>query len=255
VLEPITIDESGYYVLKFWYSGDDTHPEKLGVYYGNESNPAALTNKIVEYAPFARSAYEESINIIYLEKQENLYIGFHAFSDKDENWLCVDDVSLEKISGETVDLAVTSVSNPTGFVHEGSVMDIKFAVRSYGISDADATISVKVDGNVVAEQAVTIKAQEIKEFEVKDALVTLSEGEHALTVEVVNAADSDTGNNSKNCNFRIMENPVVRWDFEDGKLPEVFIFRAEDGGTVHPSAGDEFNEEGWGIFNIQSHPL
>ena len=30
-LEPIKIEEAGYYALKFWYSGDDTHPEKLGV--------------------------------------------------------------------------------------------------------------------------------------------------------------------------------------------------------------------------------
>ena len=143
ILEPITIEESGYYVLKFWYSGDDTHPEKLGVYYGNSADPAALTNMIVEYAPFARSEYEESINIIYLEKQDNLYIGFYAFSDKDENWLCVDDVSLEKISSETVDLAVTAISNPAGYLHNGSAKDVEFTVRSYGIADVDATVIFK----------------------------------------------------------------------------------------------------------------
>ena len=53
ILEPINV-EPGYYALKFWYSGDDNHPEKFAVYYGNACDPEAMTNKIVEYAPFAR---------------------------------------------------------------------------------------------------------------------------------------------------------------------------------------------------------
>lgn len=255
VLEPITIEESGYYVLKFWYSGDDTHPEKLGVYYGNSADPAALTNKIVEYAPFARGVYEESINIIYLEKQENLYIGFYAFSDKDENWICVDDVSLEKISSETVDLAVTAISNPTEYVHEGSAKNVSFTLRSYGISDVDATVKVKIDETVLVEQTITVKAQEVKEMELSDALADVAAGEHVITVEIVNADDSDLDNNSKEFAFRVMGKPAKRWDFEDGQLPAEFVYRSEDGGTVHPNAGEEFNEEGWGIFSIQTHPL
>ena len=254
ILEPIKIEEPGYYVLKFWYSGDDTHPEKLGVYYGNEGTPDAMTNKIVEYAPFARSAYEESINIFYLDKAQDIYIGFYAFSDKDENWLCVDDVTLEKISSETVDLTINGITNPSGYVHKGSKQSIEYAVRSLGITDATATVRVKIDDVVVNEEQTTIKAQEIKEFVLEDALSTVLPGKHVLVVEVTNSDDTAVENNTDTLSFVVMGTPTRSWDFEDGQLPAEFTFRSEDEGTVNPSAGDEFNEAGWGIFNIQEHP-
>lgn len=253
ILEPIDIKEAGYYVLKFWYSGDDTHPEKLGVYYGNEGTPTAMTDTIVEYAPFARSAYEESINIIYIDQPKTIYIGFRAFSDKDENWLCVDDVSLEKIESGDVDLAVYGISNPSQFVHKGSKKSVEYKVRNYGITDVNATLRVKIDENVVNEQNVTIKAQEISSQVIADALASLGEGEHKLVVEVVSAEDKVEANNVDSLNFRVMGTPAKAWDFEDGQLPADFVFRAEDEGTVNSGAGSEFNEAGWGIFNIQQH--
>ena len=255
ILEPITIEEAGYYVLKFWYSGDDTHPEKLGVYYGNAGTPEAMTDTIVEYAPFARSAYDESINIIYIEQPQTLYIGFRAFSDKDENWLCVDDVSLEKVSSESVDLAVYSITNPTAFVHQGSKMSVDFAVRSLGITDVNATVRVKIDENVISEVEDVIPAQAIKGYVLADVLAALAPGEHTLVVDVTTTDDSVEANNTDTVTFRVMGTASKRWDFEDGQLPAEFVFRSEDDGTVHPSAGSEFNEVGWGIFNIQEHAL
>ena len=255
ILEPITITEAGYYVLKFWYSGDDTHPEKLGVYYGNEATPEAMTNKIVEYAPFARSAYEESINIFYIEQPQDLYIGFYAFSDKDENWLCVDDVTLEKISSESVDLAVFGINNPGEYVHQGTNPIINFNVRSYGIKDATATVTVTIDEQSVYSEEVTIKAQEIKEFTLNDIVDKLIPGVHQMYVNVTCAEDAETTNNSDSLTFNVMGEASARWDFEDGQLPEKFTFRSEDEGTINPGAGEEFNEAGWGIFNIQQHAL
>ena len=255
ILEPITVTEPGYYVLKFWYSGDDTHPEKLGVYYGNEATPEAMTNKIVEYAPFARSAYEESINIFYIEEPHTLYIGFYAFSDKDENWLCVDDVTLEKVSSESVDLAVSNIKNPIEYVHIGTKPTIEFSIRSYGISDATATISVKIGENLVYNENLTIKAQENKEFALTGILETLIPGTHDMVIEVVCAEDNQLHNNTSSMTLNVMGEVAHRWDFENGQLPADFTFRSEDSGTVNPSAGEEFNEEGWGIFNIQEHAL
>lgn len=253
ILEPITITEAGYYVLKFWYSGDDTHPEKLGVYYGSEGDPAAMTNTVVEYNPFARSAYEESINIIYFDSPQTIYFGFHAFSDKDENWICVDDVSFEKIESDDIDLAVTDIANPSAYYHKGSKNTINYTVRSYGISDVDATIKVSINENVVSEFNQTIKAQETLPISLPDVLASLSEGEYTLKVEIVTDNDNSLDNNSKSLTFKVMGTPAQSWDFEDGQLPADFTFRAEDGGTVHPNAGEEFNEAGWGIFNIQTH--
>lgn len=253
ILEPIKIKEAGYYVLKFWYSGDDTHPEKLGVYYGAEGNPIAMTNKIVEYAPFARSAYEESINIFYIDQPQTIYIGFYAFSDKDENWLCVDDVILEKVESDNIDLGITEIKSPDQYVHIGSKNSIEYNVRNYGIADVNARVKVKIDTEIIDDRFVSIKAQEIAQQLVPNALSELSEGVHKLIVEVSVADDKVQSNNVDSLEFRVMGTPTKRWDFENGQLPTDFVFRSEDGGTVNPGAGDEFNEAGWGIFNIQEH--
>lgn len=255
ILEPITVEESGYYVLKFWYSGDDTHPEKLAVYYGNEGEPEAMTNKIVEYAPFARSSYEESINIINIGEPQTIYIGFHAFSDKDENWLCVDDVTFEKINAEDVDLAVLPITNPIEYVHEGTKKDINFKVRNLGIQDVSSTVSVKIDEEIVYEETVEIVAQEIKDFVIEGVLENLSAGTHNISVVAVVTDDINEDNNTQLLSFYVVDKPAMAWDFEDGQLPADFTFRVEDEGTVNPGAGEEFNEEGWGIFNIQTHEL
>lgn len=255
ILEPITIEEAGYYVLKFWYSGDDSHPEKLAVYYGNEATPDAMTNKIVEYAPFARSAYEESINIIYIEQPQDVYIGFYSFSDKDENWLCVDDVTFEKVNAEDVDMAVLPITNPLEYVHNGTKKDISFKVRNLGIQNVTSTINVKIDEETVYEETIEILAQEIKDIVVADALKDVAAGVHDINVIVTTEGDVDETNNTQTLSFRVMDTPALAWDFEDGQLPADFTYRVEDDGTVNPSAGDEFNEYGWGIFNIQEHEL
>lgn len=253
ILEPITISEPGYYVLKFWYSGDDTHPEKLGVYYGNEGSPEAMTNRIVEYAPFARSAYEESISIIHFDQPQTIYIGFYAFSDKDENWLCVDDVSLEKIESDDIDLGITGIVYPEEYVRNGSSKSISFHVRNFGITDTSCTCKVKINETVIVEQEVTIAAQDIVNYNIVDQLASLAEGTYTLSVELVNSEDQAQANNVMTTEFKVLGTPMKLWNFEEGTLPADFTFRSEDEGTVNPSAGSEFNEYGWGIFNIQEH--
>ena len=253
ILEPITIEETGHYVLKFWYSGDDTHPEKLAVYYGNEGIPEAMTNKIVEYAPFARSTYEESINIFNIDEPQTIYIGFYAFSDKDENWLCVDDVTFEKVDADAIDIAVLPIEKPLEFVHNGTKKDVNFKVRNLGVQDVTSTINVKIDEETVYEETIEILAQEIKDVVVADALENIAAGTHEINVMVTTDGDEDETNNIQTLSIRVMDTPALAWDFEDGQLPADFTYRVEDEGTVN--AWDEFNEYGWGIFNIQEHEL
>ena len=255
ILEPISITEPGYYVLKFWYSGDDSHPESLGVYYGNDAHPSSMTNKVVEYVRFARSSYEESINIIYIEEPQDIYIGFYAFSDKDENWLCVDDVTFDKISSESVDLVVGKITNPLEYVHIGTSPTIEFSINNYGILDAAATVNVKIDEETVFTQELDIKAQEQRDFAVDGILNTLIAGVYEMTIEVLCDNDNELSNNTDTVTLNVMGEASLRWDFEDGMVPEEMTFLVEDDGTVNPSAGHEFNEAGWGIFNIQEHAL
>ncbi len=253
ILEPIAIEEAGYYVLKFWYSTSDTHPESFAVYSGKEQTPEAMTTPIVDFKKVANSEYKESITILYIDEPQTLCLGFHSYTDKDENWICVDDLSFEKIDGDNVDLAMLPITNPGTYVRSQSKKEIIFSVRSLGIKDATAKVKVMIDENVVSETEEIIKAQEIKQFVLADKLAGLSEGVHTLKAVVSAGDDNNTANDTVILVFRVLGEAVLMWDFEDGQIPAAFKFRTEDEGTVNPSAGDEFNEYGWGIFNIQEH--
>lgn len=212
-----------------------------------------MTNKIVEYAPFARGSYAESINIINIESPQTLYIGFHAFSDKDENWMCVDDVTFEKIESDDVDIAVTDISYPQTYVRNAKNKSVVFNIRNYGISDVEAVCKVKIDETTISEFPVSIKAQEVQTLRANGAFANLEVGNYTLTVEVTAAEDKSPDNNSMSMDFCLLGTATKLWNFEDGQLPADFTFRVEDEGSVHPSAGEEFNEAGWGLFNIATH--
>lgn len=249
MLDPINV-EPGYYVLKFWYSGDDNHAEKLAVYYGNEATPEAMTNKVVEYAPFVHGPYQESISVLHFDKAQTVCLGFHAFSDKDENWICVDDISFDKIDNESVDLLIADISNPSAFHRSQNKQDLIFEVRNVGIIDATATVKV-TDGEVTLHEGnIDVKAQEFKTVTVENLLAGLAAGSHTLKVELTCEADNNADNNTMSKDVVVLGEPVKLWDFEDGQTPGEFTFRVEDEGTLSPDADDFLNEEGWGVLPL-----
>ena len=253
ILEPIKVD-AGYYALKFWYSGDDSHPEKFSVHYGNSGSPEAMTNKIVEYAPFAKGAYQESINILHFDEPQTVYIGFYAFSDKDENWITIDDLSFERIEATDIDVAAISVINPTEYLPVQAPQDITFTAKNLGITAQDVTVSFKVDDTVVNTSTVNFAAQEEKKLNYADALNGLEPGEHTVEVAVTCEGDIKHENDAISQSFIFIGTPDIIYDFESGIVPADFTYEVNDEGTLNASAVEEFGENGWGIVSIGDHP-
>ena len=253
ILDPIEIKEAGYYALKFWYATDNSYAESFGVYYGAEQKVEAMTNKIVELKKVANSTYQECISIIYLDKPQTLCLGFYSFTDKNLNWITVDDLSFEKIDADNVDLQMGAITNPGAYVHKKNSKDVKFSVRSLAIKDVAANVKLMIDEKVVSEANETIKAQEIKQYVLTNKLEGLSEGVHTLKAIVTSSDDTNAANDTVSLEFRVLGEAALLWDFEDGKVPADFTMRSEDEGTINSGAGEEFNEYGWGIFNIQNH--
>lgn len=251
ILEPIRIDEAGTYVLRFWYSGTDSHPEKLAVYYGNGGTPDDMKSLIVEYAPFARGSYEESVSLITIDSPQTIYIGFKAFSDKDENWIAIDDVQLYKASGDNVDIVVNSLSTPFEYVRTPNGSDTKFELRNVGISDAQVKVTCKVDDTVVRDTTVTMTAQEYKTLTLQGVLSGVAEGKHTFTISAECADDENADNNTLSRDIVVLGAPYRLYDFEDGQTPDDFAFRTQDEGTINADAGSEFNEYGWGIIPVE----
>lgn len=255
ILEPIEISEPGYYVLRFWYSGEEGRIENLGVYYGSEPVPDAMTNKIVEYAPVSQSAYLESVNVLYFDSPQTVCIGFYSFSEADQNWMCVDDVSFEKVDNPDAGVAVSDIVEPSTYVRESSPKDLEFTVSNNGVTDIEAVLSVNIDGTAVKDSTITLKAQERKAIVMSSAVDGLAEGRHVLKVDIQAEGDTDTSDNTASLDFVVLGEPLLYWDFESAELPDDLTMHAEDNGTVNPdAAGDEINADGWGLFNIVENP-
>lgn len=253
VLDPIKV-EAGNYVLRYWYSGSDGHTEKLGVYWGNGNTPDDMANKVDEQV-IKQGQYQEAFKVINFDKPQTVYLGFYAFSDKDENWITIDDVQFYKASSDAADLGVTAIGKPFDFVRTPNNRNVEFTVQNVGIIDADGKVIVSVDGEQKAEVKLELKAQEIKNLTASNVLDGLSAGKHTVKVAIESDDDNMPDNNSVEKEVTVLGEPCLFYDFEDGKIPDDFSFYVGDEGTVDPDAGDEFNEQGWGIFNIGKHEM
>ena len=253
MLDPIKV-EAGNYVLRYWYSGSDGHTEKLGVYWGNGNTPEDMTNKIDEQE-VELGHYQEAFKIINFDKPQTIYLGFYSYSDKDENWLTIDDVQFYKASSDAVDLVVKDVSMPFEYVRTPNNKDVQFTIQNVGIKDANGKVIVTVDGEQTADVELKMKAQEIKNLTAKGVLEGLEAGKHTVKVAIESDDDNMPENNIMEKEVNVLGNPFLFYDFEGEEIPSDLSFYVGDDGTVNPDAGDEFNEEGWGLFKIQKHEM
>lgn len=253
VLDPIKVD-AGNYVLRYWYSGSDGHTEKLGVYWGNGNEPTHMTNKVDEQV-VTQGKYQEAFKIINIDKPQTIYLGFFSHSDKDENWLTIDDVQFYKASSDAVDLVVTDMALPYEYVRTPNDKDVQFTIQNVGIKNASGKVIVTVDGEQKAEVVLDIKAQEIKNLTAKNALDGLPTGKHIVKVTIESDDDNMPDNNVLSKEVNILGEPVLFYDFEASELPADLSYYVGDSGTINPDAGDEFNAYGWGLFKIEKHAM
>lgn len=254
-LDGVTM-QPGFYVLKYWYSATEGHPERLRVAYGTAPTAEAMEgNTLADYNPMMNSHYQEGIHIFEVKEESNIHIGFYCYSNKDENWLLIDDVSIDRVDPTRADLILTEVSKPGAYWRNNDNDEAVVTVQSVSMVDADARLVAYIDGEEAGATPFTIRAQEIMTVTVPGIYANVTPGSHTLKLEVEYADDSNPNNNISEQTVQILGEAKMIWDFEDGELPEEFTYRAEDTREIHPDAGEEFNEDGWGIFNIQHYLL
>lgn len=264
----------GYYSVKFWYSGMQGYPEKMKLCYGEllpgqqAPTPESMTQTVVDYTEVENETYAESANVIHIEKEGNYIFGFFCYSEANQNTLAVDDFSVTPIENTESDLAVSLISPTSDYVVRGMSSDqIAYSVVNNGIEAIAATsINITIDGNSVATSSIeTIAAQETKQFITPEVLAGISAGNHTLKIELVNSSDQVASNNVAELSFKLVEDATVIYDFETDEeleygekpaLPEGFIFKTEDGGTVNSALSSDFpNNEAWNYIAINTHEL
>lgn len=265
-LDPLALD-AGTYCLKFWYSATENHPERLRVCYGTSPTPEAMVNTVCEYNPMTNVKYQEAIHFIEIPADGKYYIGFYAFSDANENWMCLDDISLEWVDPNAGDLQLMSFDEPFDCWRAPHSADAKVTVRNIGIVDVVADIVLSIDGKEVKRQSAAFPAMKIETFTITDVIKNLAEGEHKLEVTLDYAADTDPDNNSAEKTMVMLPaTAVALWDFEGVQLldpedeypvyavPDDLVYRSEDSNTINGDVGGEFYaDHGFGIFSLR-HP-
>lgn len=73
------------------------YPERLEVKFGNSNNADAMSNTVLEAEDFANDQEFETITkTIKVDSDQDIYVGFHALSKKDNFQLMIDDIKIEQ---------------------------------------------------------------------------------------------------------------------------------------------------------------
>jgi hypothetical protein len=254
ILEPIKV-KAGYHALKFWYSGGDGHTEKLRVAYGTSATPEAMTNTIIDLPEITQGEYQEAIAIFNVDQDETIYIGFYAYSDKDENWLSVDDISLDSFDATEVDMSISNFNSIGSYVPLADYKRITFDVYNMSLDKANADVKVYVDDELIYTASEEVLAQQTKTVTYEGLLDNVAEGTHTIKVSVSNENDTKPENNEASVEARFLGTPDILYDFEDGKVPEYFQYFVNDDGELNSSAVAEYGQNGWTTFEVENHQL
>ncbi|MCC8113139.1 MAG: choice-of-anchor J domain-containing protein [Bacteroidales bacterium] len=253
ILEGVQVG-AGYHVLKFWYSGDSNYVEKFKVCYGTQQTPEAMVNELADFPNVNNGSYQEAICIFETAEAQTIYIGFYCYSDADQNWLTIDDITLESIDPAESDISINTLSEPLEFYSQKWYDRVIFELYNLGVNSADVDVTIAIDGVNCYSASVTLQGQEKSDYTVENLLRSLSVGTHTLRIEATLDNDPNTENNVVEKQIRVLGTPDIAYDFEDGEVPEDFTFRNE-GTSAHPSAADEWGELGWAPFEIENHDL
>jgi hypothetical protein len=245
--------KAGYHVIKHWVSTlDDSHTEAYSMYWGNQPTAEAMTNKINEYT-LTQAEYKQVINIIHLDEDQTVYIGYHAESEADQNWLCIDDIEVNTISETDVDLAVTGITTPSEYLPTRADHQLTFTAMNQGVADVEGTITIIVDGKKAYESTETFVAQDDHEYTFSNIISKLSVGKHTISINVYNAKDNNADNNALELTFYKLGTADLSWDFEDGVVPEEFTFKKDESNELSSTAIAQYGENGVGIQLIETH--
>ena len=198
-----------------------------------------MAHKLADFPEVKQGTYQEAVNILHITEPQDICIGFHCYSPKNQNWITIDDVSLVKVEDTAADLSVDGISNPVGVVRAEADGRVEFSVSNNGITDMVGRIAATVDGVAVKDTTVSLAANQQKTITMAGVTETLVAGNHRLEVSVAADGDADASNNAATLDFVVLGKPVMLWDFESGSLPSDLRMRVEDGGTVSPDAGSE----------------
>ncbi|TVR78527.1 MAG: T9SS C-terminal target domain-containing protein [Chitinophagaceae bacterium] len=94
------LESSNYYVVEFYHSiapDQNDYFERMKVNYGNMPASGSMTELVVDLGLMTNDFYQPSTNVISPASSGTYHVGFHAYSDRDEWALLVDDITVRQL--------------------------------------------------------------------------------------------------------------------------------------------------------------
>lgn len=255
MIDPLEV-EAGDYLIRFWYTATENHTEKLRVCWGTEATPEAMTNEICRIDPMTNAEYKESISIFNVPANQKIFIGFYAYSPADENWMIIDDLSIEKVDPTKSDIVVDELSEPGDYLRATNRRNVVTNIQNIAVRDAEVDITLSIDGNTIETRHETIGFMASKTITFENAVANMADGKHNVKVTVTCDNDMNIDNNVAEKEITIIEQPAaLLYDFEDGDFSEDLTYRVEDSATIASAAAESYGEKGGAILEVQDHYL
>lgn len=195
-IDPLEV-EAGKLLVKFWYSATENHTERMRVCWGDAPVPEAMTNVLVDLDNISNDTFMESASLIEIPAAQKIYIGFYCYSAKDENWLIVDDLSIEYVDPSSFDVSAGDFSGVNDFYRVNNRRYVTVAVVNQGITENTIGVKLSVDGKEVASQEVTVNILSKKDVTFENALAGLGDGRHIMKAEASHPSDNNFDNNTR----------------------------------------------------------
>ena len=145
--------KAGSYTLEFLYKGYmNIYTEKFGVYYGDLPDPANMT--LIKNFTFSSDAYSKANELFTVPTDGVYYIGFKAFSEKEQGDIFIDNLSL--IATPANDIAAVSAEVPGISCENTANETLKITVKNAGTTEiTEFKASYQIGNAAPVEETVT----------------------------------------------------------------------------------------------------
>lgn len=122
----LQVDASKAYKVDFWSEvGEDNsglYPEKLEVKAGMDRTVAGMTQDVVDLGEMQNSTYEEHLTAFKPATSGIYYVGFHCYSDANEWFLDIDDVTISELAPPTANFTTAQTGTAVSVTDASSEM-------------------------------------------------------------------------------------------------------------------------------------
>lgn len=216
----LTLNGGQSYRLKFYYKGvlGPDYTEKLEVKYGASASPDAMTSSVLFSNDNIITGLDDSFDSVFVDftppATGAYYIGFHAFSDPDQGYLVVEDVSVK--TTPLVDAGVPGIRQtlPTCPAPNFglTVNVVNYNLTTLNMATYPLTVTASITGAATTTLTATVNTGTLAPgdtLQVPLPAFTFNAGLHNITFKVTNPNDSENANDAYATSVFVNPTPVA----------------------------------------------